>query len=126
MKKKILIVDDSSIIRQKVRKVLEDSHYEVIDAIDGMDALAKLEQEKQIDLIISDVNMPRMDGLAMVAKAREIPSHKDVAIFMLTSVPNPEMKAKAKSLGVTAWFLKPYKVEMIVTAIEKYIGKSEI
>ena len=118
MSKTILIVDDSASIRQVVTLTLEEAGHEVVSAEDGVDGLSKLDGRK-IHLIVSDVNMPNMDGLTFVAKAKEIEEYKFTPVLMLTTESSPELKAKGKEAGAKAWLVKPFKPELLLGAINK-------
>lgn len=118
---KILIVDDSETQRFALRQDLEKAGYEVTEAANGHEGLEKLSKNLDIALIISDVNMPVMDGITMCTKLKELGSHAGIPIFMLTSEATPELKDRSKGAGVTAWIVKPYVGEKIVSAARKVI-----
>lgn len=121
MAKKILIVDDSGLIRNLANKASLEAGYETILAEDGQAGLDALDKEK-IDLIFSDVNMPVMNGLEMVEKVREKEAYKFVPIVMLTTESKPELKDRAQELGVKAWFLKPFNKEKFLLVLSKLLG----
>src|SRR5690606_24510981 len=110
MAKSILIVDDSASLRQVVAIALKKEGYEVIEACDGQDALTKLNGTK-FHLIISDVNMPRMDGITMVKELKKKAEYKFTPIIMLTTESGDDMKMAGKEAGVKAWVVKPFKPE---------------
>lgn len=116
----ILIVDDSSLIRSVAADATVEAGHTPIVAINGQDGLDKLESN-YIDLIFSDVNMPVMDGLEMVAKIKSIEEYKYVPIIMLTTESNPDLKEKGKALGVKGWLLKPFNRDKFFTAVKKLI-----
>jgi two-component system chemotaxis response regulator CheY len=118
MTKTILIVDDSASIRQVVGIALKGGGYNVIEAVDGLDALSKLNGQK-INLIISDVNMPNMDGISLVKKIKENPDYKFTPILMLTTESDESMKEKGKVAGAKAWLVKPFKSAVLLSAISK-------
>lgn len=118
MKKTVLVVDDSISIRQIVGMVLKSIGYQVIEAENGQVALNKL-AENPVNLIISDVNMPVMDGLTFVSHAKATESCKFTPVLMLTTESNDEMKARAKEMGVRAWLVKPFQPQMLLSAINK-------
>jgi len=120
MSKTILIVDDSTSLRQVVGIALKGAGYEVIEAGDGVEGLAKLDGRK-IHLIISDVNMPNMDGITMVTEVKKNASYKFTPIIMLTTESQDEMKQKGKAAGVKAWVVKPFKPEQMLDAVSKLI-----
>jgi len=120
MAKTILIVDDSASLRQVVAIALKGAGYDVIEGFDGVDGLSKLDGTK-IHLIISDVNMPNMDGLTMVKKVKEMPAYKFTPIVMLTTEAGADKKEIGKSAGVKAWMVKPFKPDQMIDAVSKLI-----
>lgn len=120
MAKTILIVDDSASLRQVVAIALKGAGYDVIEGCDGVDGLAKLDGTK-IHLIISDVNMPNMDGLTMVQKIKEMPAYKFTPIVMLTTEAGGDKKDIGKASGVKAWMVKPFKPDQMISAVQKLI-----
>ncbi|MEW6445098.1 MAG: response regulator [Pseudomonadota bacterium] len=120
MSKTILIVDDSASLRQVVAIALKGAGYDVIEASDGRDGLSKLDGRK-VHLIISDVNMPNMDGISMVKEIKNNPSYKFTPIIMLTTEAGDDMKQKGKDAGVRAWVVKPFKPEQMLDAVSKLI-----
>ncbi len=115
---KILIVDDSKLLRTQLREDLEKGGHVVTEAVDGYDGIEKISND-QFSLIICDVNMPNMDGLTMCAKVRENPKNSSLQIFMLTTETGPEMKARGKEVGVRAWVTKPYTADKLLIAISR-------
>lgn len=120
MAKTILIVDDSASLRQVVAIALKGAGYDVIEGCDGQDGLAKLDGTK-VHLVISDVNMPNMDGLTMVQKIKEMPAYKFTPIIMLTTESGADKKDVAKAAGVKAWMVKPFKPDQMLDAVSKLI-----
>lgn len=120
MSKTILIVDDSASIRQVVSITLKGAGYDVIEAIDGKDGLAKLDGKK-IHLIISDVNMPNMDGISMVKEIKQMPSYKFTPIVMLTTEGSDDKKQQGKSAGAKAWIVKPFKPAQMLQAVSMLV-----
>ncbi len=121
--KTILIIDDSKSIRQVVGITLKGAGYTVIEGIDGLDALEKLDGQK-IHLIICDVNMPNMDGLEFVKKVKtddQYASYKFTPIIMLTTVAEEDKKLEGQKAGARAWIVKPFLPEKLLTAVEKLI-----
>ena len=106
MSKVVLLADDSASVRQIVSMVLKTNGFQVIEAQDGLAALEKLDGQK-IHLIISDVNMPNMDGVSFVENARKVDAYKFTPILMLTTETDEDLKARAKAQGVKAWLVKP-------------------
>ena len=120
MSKTILIVDDSASMRSVVDMTLTQAGYTVISAVDGEDALAKLSGDK-FHLIISDVNMPKMDGIEFVQKVKEHPKYRFTPIIMLTTEAGMDQKEKGRAAGVRAWFVKPFQREQLLEAVQKLI-----
>lgn len=117
MSKKILVVDDSPTIRQQVTAALTQAGFSTSEAVDGLDALAKLDPATA--MIISDVNMPRMGGLDFVEKVQADPRWTSVPIVMLTTETNPAQLARAKAAGVKGWIVKPFKADLLVAAVQR-------
>ena len=120
MGKTILIVDDSATIRQVVGMTLKGAGYEVMEASDGKDALKKLDGKK-INLIISDVNMPHMDGITFVKEAKKLASYKFTPIIMLTTESQDSKKQEGQAAGAKAWVVKPFQPEQMLAAVAKLI-----
>jgi two-component system chemotaxis response regulator CheY len=120
MGKTILIVDDSPSVRQVVRMTLKSAGYEVLEGVDGADALTKLDGQK-IHLIISDVNMPRMDGITFVREAKKLPAYKFTPIVMLTTESDEKKKAEGQAAGAKAWVVKPFQPAQMLAAVSKLI-----
>lgn len=121
---KILVVDDSEIIRVKLKNDLLAEGYEVVEAENGINGLEILNQHKDVDVIISDVNMPEMDGPTMCKKLHSHPDFKHIPIVMLTTQSNPELKASCKEYGVIAWITKPYKLKGLLIGVEKILQRT--
>jgi two-component system, chemotaxis family, chemotaxis protein CheY len=115
----VLVVDDSSTVRDEVAGFLKKSGLDVATAIDGRDGLAKLKMDPKIKLVVSDVNMPNMDGLTMVEKIRGELGNKTVNIVMLTTENSPIMKERGKAAGVKGWIVKPFKGEAVIATFKK-------
>jgi len=120
MAKTILIIDDSTSLRQVVNITLTNAGYEVIEACDGKDALAKLDGRK-IHLMVCDVNMPNMDGISFLKAAKEDPRYKFTPIIMLTTEAGEEKKKEGQAAGAKAWIVKPFKPEQMLVAVSKLI-----
>jgi two-component system chemotaxis response regulator CheY len=118
MSKTILIVDDSASLRQVVNIALSSAGYEVIEACDGVDALSKLDGRK-VHLIISDVNMPNMDGIELVRQVKSKPDYKFTPIIMLTTESQAEKKAEGQAAGARAWVVKPFQPAQMLAAVAK-------
>ena len=120
MSKTLLIVDDSSSMRQTLGIALRGAGYDVVEACDGKDALTKLDGRKY-NLIISDVNMPNMDGITFVKAAKALPNYKFTPIIMLTTESQEEKKREGQAAGAKAWVVKPFKPEQLLGAVQKLI-----
>jgi two-component system chemotaxis response regulator CheY len=120
MAKTILIVDDSASLRQVVSIALKGAGYDVIEGCDGKDALAKLNGQK-VHLIISDVNMPNMDGITFVKEVKQLPAYKFTPIIMLTTESQEAKKAEGQAAGAKAWVVKPFQPQQMLTAVSKLI-----
>lgn len=120
MAKTILIVDDSASLRQVVGIALKGAGYDVIEAFDGKDALNKLDGRK-IHLIISDVNMPNMDGISFVKAAKQLPAYKFTPVIMLTTEAGADKKAAGQAAGAKAWVVKPFVPAQMLAAVSKLI-----
>ncbi|TNC82968.1 MAG: two-component system response regulator [Oleiphilus sp.] len=118
----ILVVDDSATVRNEVSAFLKDNGLTVEVAVDGKDGLDKLQKDGQIKLVISDVNMPNMDGLTMAEKIRSDLGNSTVNIIMLTTESDPRMKERGKAAGVKGWIVKPFKGDNVVGSIKKLVG----
>ena len=118
---KILIVDDSSLIRSVASDATKEAGHEPVTAENGEEGLQALKSEK-IDLIFSDVNMPVMGGLEMVEKIKSDENYKYIPIVMLTTESNPDLKAKGQALGVKAWMLKPFNKNKFFMAVKKLLS----
>ena len=121
MAKTILAVDDSASIRQMVAFTLKGAGYEVIEAVDGQDALDKANIHK-VNLVLTDINMPRMDGFKLLELLRKLAHYKTVPILMLTTESGDEIKAKGRAAGATGWLVKPFDPKRLLEVIGKVIG----
>ena len=120
MAKTILVVDDSSSMRQVVGMALKGGGYDVVEACDGKDALTKLDGRK-LHLIISDVNMPNMDGISFVKAAKQLPAYKFTPVIMLTTEAGDAMKQQGQAAGARAWVVKPFQPAQMLTAVSKLV-----
>ncbi|HEV6968783.1 MULTISPECIES: response regulator [Roseateles] len=120
MAKTILIVDDSASVRQVVSISLRQAGYDVIDAVDGEDALAKLDGRK-LHLVISDVNMPRLDGIGLLTKMKAIPAYRFTPVIMLTTEAGDAKKQQGREAGAKAWVVKPFQPAQLLAAVAKLI-----
>ncbi|GAB4391314.1 MAG: response regulator [Gammaproteobacteria bacterium] len=118
---KILAVDDSRSMLNMVNYVLENAGYEVARASTGKEALASA-KNCSFDMVISDVNMPEMDGFALVRALRQLPEYKKIPILMLTTESTQEKKNKGKQVGATGWIVKPFNPEQMLAVIQKLLN----
>lgn len=121
MSKTILTVDDSASMRQMIVFTLSNAGYEVIEAVDGRDALAKLDG-RPVHLVVTDLNMPNLDGIGLIKSVRIIPAYKYVPIIMLTTESTDEKKQAGKAAGATGWIVKPFRGEQLVAVAKKLLG----
>ena len=119
--KKILIVDDSSVVRMSLSFVLKDNGFQVTEAVDGQDGVRKAGAES-FDLIITDVNMPNMNGIQLIEKIREGGTNKFIPILVLTTESGQDMLDEGKKAGATGWIVKPFTNEKLLATIRKVIG----
>jgi two-component system, chemotaxis family, chemotaxis protein CheY len=122
MAKKILIVDDSSTVRQTVALALSNAGYDSIEAGDGVDGLQRLEQNTEVALVICDVNMPKKNGIEMLLSMRADARHAAVPVVMLTTEGNPDLMEQARRAGAKGWLVKPFKTESLVATVKKLAG----
>lgn len=121
MAKTILTVDDSGSLRQMVAFSLKAAGYDVVQAVDGQDGLNKA-KEKTVDLVLTDQNMPVMDGLTLISNLRTLASYQKIPILMLTTESSDEMKAKGKAAGANGWLVKPFDPKRLIEVVQKVIG----
>lgn len=121
MAKKILSVDDSASIRQMVTFTLNSAGYDVIEAVDGQEGL-EMAQAQVVDLVLTDQNMPRMDGLTLIKSLRGLTAYNRVPILMLTTESGDAMKAQGKAAGATGWLVKPFDPQKLLEVVKKVIG----
>lgn len=120
---KILIVDDSETLRIQLREALEAGGHTVIEGVDGVDGLRQAKANLDLQMIITDFNMPQMDGVTMAAKIREIPDLGKVPMMMLTTEATPDIKAAGKAAGILAWIVKPLMPARILPTIDKILAR---
>ena len=116
----ILAVDDSASMRQMVRFTLEGAGYKVVQAVDGVEALA-LAKTHNADLVLTDVNMPRMDGLSLVRELRGLDNYKFVPMLVLTTESGSDTKLRGKAAGATGWIVKPFNPEQLLATIARVL-----
>ncbi|WP_304222390.1 response regulator [Gracilinema caldarium] len=122
MPKRVLVVDDSAAIRQSITYVLQQGGYEVIEAKDGQDGLDTMARIEVPDLIITDVNMPNLDGIGFIRRIREQIKYKFVPIVVLTTESQGEKMNEGKEAGATAWIVKPFSADKLLGVVKKVIG----
>ena len=120
MAKTIMVVDDSASLRQVVGIALRGAGYDVIEGCDGRDALAKLTGQK-VHLVISDVNMPNMDGITFVKNLKQMPAYKFTPVIMLTTESQEGKKQEGQAAGAKAWVVKPFQPEQMLAAVAKLV-----
>lgn len=120
MSKTILTVDDSTTMRQMIAFTLSQAGFKVLEAADGVEAL-EVAGKQGADLVITDVNMPRMDGITLVRELRKLGTYKFTPILVLTTESTPEMKAKGKEAGATGWIVKPFSPEKLLETVNKVL-----
>ena len=118
--KRILSVDDSASVRQMVSFTLRKADYEVIEAVDGKDGLAKVSSGK-FDLIITDLNMPNVDGIQMITAVRKVPGYSFIPILMLTTESQTEKKDAGRKAGATGWIVKPFNADQLIAVVQKLV-----
>ena len=121
MAKTVLAVDDSASIRQMVSFTLKSAGYEVIEAVDGQDGLDKA-KAKSVNLILTDQNMPRMDGLTLIKNLRGLPQYASTPILMLTTESSDAMKSQGRAAGATGCLVKPFDPQKLIEVVRKVIG----
>lgn len=117
----ILAVDDSASMRQMVSFTLKGAGYDVVEAVDGLDALNKA-KSKKFDCVVTDVNMPNKDGIALIKDLRALPDYKFVPMLMLTTESGTDKKQQGKEAGATGWIVKPFNPDQLLKTIQKVLG----
>ena len=117
----ILIVDDSASMRQMVTFTLKSAGYDVEEAVDGVDALRKA-KTKAFNAVVTDVNMPNMDGIALIKELRALASYKFTPLLMLTTESTDDKKQQGKSAGATGWMVKPFNPEQLLATVKRVLG----
>ncbi|TQV84173.1 response regulator [Exilibacterium tricleocarpae] len=117
---KILAVDDSASMRQMVSFTLKGAGHDVVEASDGVEAL-KVAKSGAVDLVISDVNMPNMDGITLISQLRQLPSYKFTPMLMLTTESSGDKKSQGKAAGATGWIVKPFNPDQLLATINKVL-----
>ena len=121
MAKCILVVDDSETVRQVLQMTLANAGFDVVEAEDGVDALNKL-SGAQVDMLITDLNLPNMDGLDLIKRVREAGDHRFTPIVMLTTESSEEKKLAGREAGASGWIVKPFKPEQLLKVVKMVLG----
>ena len=121
MAKKILSVDDSASVRQMVTFALETAGYQAVQAGDGKEALALL-KTTPVDMIVTDLNMPNLNGIELIKQVRALPGFKFVPLVLLTTESEDSKKAEGKAAGATGWIVKPFKQDQLLAVVKKLLG----
>lgn len=121
MKKTIMTVDDSASVRLMVKFTLAELGFDIVEAVDGSDALRKLEK-KPVHMLITDINMPELDGISLVKKVREIAAYRFIPIIVLTTESHDDKKREGKKAGATGWIVKPFRPDQLVAVVRKVMG----
>jgi two-component system, chemotaxis family, chemotaxis protein CheY len=117
----ILAVDDSASMRQMVSFTLKGAGYDVVEAADGVEALS-IAKSRSVNLVITDVNMPNMDGISLIRELRALPSYKFTPLLMLTTESSADKKQQGKSAGATGWIVKPFNPEQLLNTVKKVLS----
>lgn len=121
MSKVIMTADDSASVRQMVSFTLKQNGYTVVEAVDGKDALQKIQAQK-VDMLITDLNMPNLDGIGLIKGVRALPSYKFIPIVMLSTESQDAKKQEGKSAGATGWIVKPFQPDQLIAVVKKVLG----
>lgn len=121
MNKTILAVDDSASIRMMVSFTLKEQGYRVIEAQDGTEGLARMQEEK-VDMVITDLNMPNLDGIGLIRGIRANATNKFTPIIMLTTESHDAKKQEGRQAGASGWIVKPFRPEQLLAVVKRVIG----
>ena len=116
----ILAVDDSASLRQMVSFTLKSKGHEVVEAVDGEDGL-NAARKQDFDLVITDVNMPKMDGISLIRQLRSLPAYRTTPLLMLTTESGDDKKQQGKSAGATGWLVKPFNPEKLLSVVQRVL-----
>ena len=122
MAKKIIVIDDSSTVREQVGSALSEAGYQILEAADGVQGLQVVEQNSDAALVICDINMPAMGGLELVARVKAGGKSAALPIVMLTTEGDPALVKQAKAAGAKAWIVKPFRRDLLVATVRKLAG----
>jgi two-component system chemotaxis response regulator CheY len=117
----ILAVDDSASMRQMVSFTLKGAGYEVVEAVDGAEAL-NIAKSRNVNLVITDVNMPKMDGISLISELRKLPAYKFTPLLMLTTESSTDKKQAGKAAGATGWIVKPFNPDQLLATVKKVLS----
>jgi len=117
----ILTVDDSTSMRQMVSFTLTGAGHDVVESVDGVQAL-EIANTRSFDMVVTDVNMPNMDGISLIKELRKLPAYKFIPILMLTTESGSDKKQEGKAAGATGWIVKPFEPEQLLSTIKKVLG----
>ena len=120
MAKKILVVDDSAIMRQLISAPIQDAGFDVLPAENGKDALAKLQGTK-VDMVLTDLNMPEMDGIELIKNLRAKPEHKFTPIVLITTEFQEAKRKAGREAGATGWIVKPFQSQNLMDVVNKFV-----
>ncbi len=120
MMKKVLVVDDSVVVRQIVSVTLRSAGYATVEAVDGKDGMRKL-REHDVSMIVTDLNMPEMDGISFIREVRSTDGFRGMPIVMLTTVSQEERKLEGKMAGASGWIYKPFSGRQLVETVRKFL-----
>src|SRR5882724_4205857 len=119
---RILAVDDSPAMRQMVTVTLRSAGHEVVEAFDGREALDIARQQAPVDLVITDINMPNMDGITLVRQLRQLAHYRNVPLLVLTTEASAQKKQEGKAAGATCWIVKPFNPERLLATVARVVG----
>lgn len=122
MSKVIMTVDDSASVRQMVGFTLKNAGYQVVEAGDGKEALSRLNASPAVHMVITDLNMPNMDGIGLIRALRSKDAYRFIPIIMLTTESQAEKKQEGKAAGATGWIVKPFKQDQLLAVVKKVLG----
>ncbi|HXN49505.1 MAG TPA: response regulator [Bryobacteraceae bacterium] len=116
----ILTADDSPSMRQMIAFTLENAGYQVIEAVDGKDALERL-SKTSVQMLVTDLNMPNLDGIELIKRVRTLPQYKYIPIIMVTTESEDSRKQQGKAAGATGWIVKPFRAEQLVAVAKRFL-----
>lgn len=119
---RILAVDDSASMRRMVGLTLASAGHEVLSATDGREGLARANAGAPVDLVITDVNMPNMDGITLVQELRRLPQYRAVPLLMLTTDASAELRQRGRAVGATGWIVKPFDPARLLATVARVLG----